>query len=280
MKGTLTTLVLLLLVAIPVSSSDLGRWQRVELGREGNTINVLIGVRPFTAFYFGPEAPKPYLHPLRSAQGTVVTCGFPMRKDIPGESPDAPQHRAMFFAHGDINGIDFWNEGQSTGKTTTTVQGVNYADAGLPKGRTVFSKLLVVKSGPESGTISARFRLVSPAGQAIADQIQTYILRGNDLTRIIDCEFVIKAIDSPVKMGDTKEGTFAIRVVRVLEAPAVYMLNSEGAIGEKAIWGKRARWVDYSGTVEGERLGIAISTTLRTPSIRPTGMCEGMACLR
>jgi hypothetical protein len=81
-------------------------------------------------------------------------------------------------------------------------------------------------------------------------------------------------------MGDTKEGTFAIRVVRVLEAPAVYMLNSEGAIGEKAIWGKRARWVDYSGTVEGERLGIAISTTLRTPSIRPTGMCEGMACLR
>jgi len=36
------------------------------------------------------------------------------------------------------------------------------------------------------------------------------------------------------------------------------MLNSEGAVGEPAIWGKRARWVDYSGTVEGERLGLAI----------------------
>ena len=265
MKGTLTTVLLLLLVAIPVGSSDLGRWQRVELVREGNTINVLVGGRPFTAYYFGPEAPKPYLHPLRSAQGTVVTRGFPMRRDIPGESIDHPHHRAMFFAHGDINGIDFWDEGQATGKTTTTVQGVNYADTGLPKGRTVFSKLLAMRAGPESGTISARFRLVGPAGQSIAEQTQTYVFRGDELTRIIDCEFVIKALDVPVKMGDTKEGTFAVRVVKALEAPAVDMLNSEGAVGEKGIWGKRARWVDYSGTVEGDKLGIAIFDNPRNP---------------
>ena len=36
------------------------------------------------------------------------------------------------------------------------------------------------------------------------------------------------------------------------------MLNSEGKTGEKEIWGKRADWVDYSGTVAGEALGIAI----------------------
>ncbi len=36
------------------------------------------------------------------------------------------------------------------------------------------------------------------------------------------------------------------------------MLNSEGKVGEEAIWGKRADWVDYSGVVAGEDLGIAI----------------------
>jgi hypothetical protein len=36
------------------------------------------------------------------------------------------------------------------------------------------------------------------------------------------------------------------------------MLNSEGKVGVKEIWGKRASWVDYSGEVEGESLGIAI----------------------
>jgi hypothetical protein len=30
--------------------------------------------------------------------------------DVPGEDRDEPYQRAMFFAHGDINGYDFWGE--------------------------------------------------------------------------------------------------------------------------------------------------------------------------
>ena len=36
------------------------------------------------------------------------------------------------------------------------------------------------------------------------------------------------------------------------------MVNSLGAEGEKAIWGKRADWVNYDGRVEGEDVGIAV----------------------
>ena len=64
--------------------------------------------------------------------------------------------------------------------------------------------------------------------------------------------------NGPVKMGDTKEGTFAIRLATALQKPDGHMLNSEGAVGEKQVWGKRANWVDYSGTVAGEKLGLAI----------------------
>ena len=36
------------------------------------------------------------------------------------------------------------------------------------------------------------------------------------------------------------------------------MVNSNGAEGEKGVWGKRANWVDYDGKVNGEELGVAI----------------------
>jgi hypothetical protein len=36
------------------------------------------------------------------------------------------------------------------------------------------------------------------------------------------------------------------------------MTNSEGGQTEKNVWGKRADWVDYEGTVEGQKVGILI----------------------
>jgi hypothetical protein len=70
-------------------------------------------------------------------------------------------------------------------------------------------------------------------------------------------------------MGDTKEGTFAIRVVKALDSPPGHMVNANGASGEKAIWGKRSNWVDYYGRVEGEDVGLAIfdhPKNLRAPT--------------
>ena len=250
-------LLALILACLALCAAHLRGADPVELRRQGNQIEVRIGGRPFTTYYFGPESPKPYLHPLRTAQGTIVTRGYPMVKNIPGESHDHPHHRALFFTHGDVNGIDFWGEGQPS-KAAQTAHGQTYSSEELPKGRTVFRKLEEIKSGPDSGATKADFDLVGPDGKVIATETQVYTFRGGPSTRTIDCEFTLQATNGPVKMGDTKEGTFAIRVVKALEAPNVHMLNSEGGVGEKQIWGKRANWVDYSGTVAAEKLGIAI----------------------
>lgn len=223
-----------------------------------HSVDVLIGGKPFTTYFFGADSPKPYLHPLRSAQGTVVTRGYPMRTDIPGESHDHPHHRAMFFAHGDINGIDFWGEGTPTPQQNTA-HGVLYSSESLPKGRTVLRKLDPVETDAGRGTLRAEFDLVGPDGKTLGSEVQEYTFRGDALRRIIDCTFTISADHGrPLKMGDTKEGTFAIRVAKELHGPAAKMLNSEGKVGEANIWGKRADWVDYSSVVGGEPVGIAI----------------------
>ena len=104
----------------------------------------------------------------------------------------------------------------------------------------------------------ALFNLVGPEGKVIAQEDQAFTFRGDTSTRVIDCEFAIHATNGPVKMEDTKEGTFAIRLATTLQEPDGYMSNSEGAVGRKQVWGKRANWVDYSGTVAGESLGVAI----------------------
>jgi hypothetical protein len=242
------------LAVLPFCTFLAGVDQPVEFRPHPDSIEVLIAGRPFTTYFFGPDSPKPYLHPLRSAEGTIVTRGFPMRADIPGESRDHPHHRALFFAHGDINGIDFWGEGQPT-KQEQTVKGVHYSSEELPKGRTVFRKLDVAKGG----MLRATFHLVGPDGRAIGSETQQYTFHGDASTRVIDCAFTLAADRGvPLKLGDTKEGTFAIRLVKALEAPNVKMLNSESKVGEEEIWGKRADWVDYSGVVAGEKLGIAI----------------------
>jgi hypothetical protein len=167
----------------------------------------------------------------------------------------------MYFAHGDINGLDFWGEEAFV---------KYYGSEGKSKyGRQVFRKLDEMRGGPNSGILKATFDLVGQDGKPFAEETQWYTFGGDEQSRRVDCEFTITANHGPVKMGDTKEGTFAIRVAPELTEPKVHMLNSNGLVGEKEIWGKRADWVDYSGTVKGEELGIAIfdnPQNLRHPS--------------
>ena len=45
-----------------------------------------------------------------------MTRNWPM-KDLPDEDHDHPHHRSLWFAHGAVNGQDFWSEQKAFGKT-------------------------------------------------------------------------------------------------------------------------------------------------------------------
>jgi hypothetical protein len=95
--------------------------------------------------------------------------------------------------------------------------------------------------------------------------------------RTIDYAVTIHADHGPVKFGDTKEGTFGLRVPATLQTKdahgskgaAGHILNSEGQT-DAAAWGQAARWVGYWGPVDGRTVGVAIldhPTNLRHPSL-------------
>src|SRR2546428_13269967 len=104
----LLSLAFLSLAVAGTGLSALRPVEPVELVRDGSHVDILIGGRPFTTYYFDPAVAKPYFFPLRSAQGTVVTRGFPMTSDIADEDHDEPHKRAVYFANGAVIGFNCW----------------------------------------------------------------------------------------------------------------------------------------------------------------------------
>jgi Methane oxygenase PmoA len=226
----------------------------VQLERSNNQIAVNVDGKPFTTYYFGSETAKPYLMPLRTASGAVVTRGFPVVNDVSAGDPKAssfePHQRPLYFGHGDIDGLDFWQE---------PVFDKYYTDHGHQAyGHMVLKDIEKAAADGDSATIRARFTLDSPNNRVIGEETQSFTFRGDAQTRVIDCEFVLYATNGPLDLGDTKEGTFAIRLAPELSAPLGHMSNSNGAEGEKAIWGKPADWVNYSGAIGGKPVGVAV----------------------
>src|SRR5215467_4945294 len=139
----------LLTFALPLSAA-------VDLTKhDDDHISVVIDGKPFTDFYFGKTAPKPYLWPLHAASGTIVTRGYPIDATVPGETHDHPHHRGLWFTHGDVNGYDFWANEPSQQNDK--------------KGTVVLKKLGTVKGGAKSGTVDAVFTW-STAGTPILEE--------------------------------------------------------------------------------------------------------------
>lgn len=225
---------------------------QVDIQRGQGQISVTIDGKPFTTLFCGPETSKPYLHPLRSASGKIVTRHYPM-ENVPGETHDHPHHRGLWFGHGNVNGYDFWasEPSQHNGKNAKIV----LKNVGRAAG------------GADSGLIETTFDWDDPEGKVLLTESRTMTFHADPAKRVIDFDITLAAVEN-VTFGDTKEGTFAIRLAAALEEPnpealptpkrTGLMVDSEGRRGEKQVWGHRASWVDYFGEIEGEKLGIAI----------------------
>ena len=237
---------------------------QVKIAQPGTEkISVEIDGKPFTDFWIGPSTAKPYLHPLRAASGVVVTRGYPMIPNVPGEAHDHPHHRGLWFTHGDVNGYDFWaNEDSQPG-------------AGKGKGKVVLKRVDKLTSGKRSGSIEATFEWKIPSGATLLRESRKMTFYEDPQFRIIDFDMTLSP-EQTVTFGDTKEGMFAMRLAAALEEEQPKdiaepkrtgrMVNAQGKQGEKNVWGKRSEWVDYSGQIDGQDGGSGDPGLSRQPA--------------
>ncbi|MBL8175346.1 MAG: PmoA family protein [Bryobacterales bacterium] len=225
-----------LLAAVSAARRDTGRIDFTE------------NRKPITSLHYAEKWDKPFLYPLRTAKGHIVSRGWPV-DPRPGEQEDHAWHRGIFWGHGDISRHDFWRE-QGRQKTC----------------------ILLPKSEPELTATGCAIELDmrTPSGSSIGTVRQTYAFHlSTELT--IDAVIAIHAgKNQPLIFGDTDDGGFAFRLSdEFRQDRGAVLLNSDGLQTTEKIWGKPARWVDYSATVNGAPCGVAIfdhPSNLRHPT--------------
>lgn len=230
-----------LALARPTSMQDEATGLAFEFTRSGagdTTYTVTYDGCPFATFR-AEGGEKPYLYPLVGPTGVSMTRGFPM-EPRPGEAHDHPHHRSLWFAHGDVNGHDFWH-----GAKTRFVEERGIANA----------------SDSERVSVRTAYRWLSDAGESVCIEERTTTFRATARERTIDFEITLKPTGAPLVFGDTKEGTMALRLRPELrlkgEVAAGHMRNSAGD-EDGACWGKRAAWATTWGPVEGEVVGLTL----------------------
>lgn len=235
----------------------------VEPSEKGATVKVdgKLFTEYVTGFGEGEILDTPILWPILGPTGKAMTRSYPMAEGPKSERKDHPHHRSMWFNHGDVNGYSFWHR--------DPIKHVRFVE---------------MTSG-ETGKIVTENQWTNREGEVQCCDQRTFVFGADEDSRWIDVEVVVKAVDRPVKFGDTKEGTFGVRVAGTMKVDAAkpnarygvpetdpswggHVVNSEG-LHDGDAWGKRAAWVDYYGPVEGETLGLAIlnhPTSFRYPT--------------
>jgi len=224
----------------------------VQLTPASDRVLVTIDGEPFTEYLFaGPDRRKPVLAPILGPGGVRFNRSWPLGPDEPGEPHDHPHHECMWFAHGDVNGHDFW---QGKG-------GARIVHAG-------FDRIA-------GNTIETRCRWLAGDGSEVCSDRRTITFGGSAHERTVDVAIAIMASAGPVVFGDTKEGTMAFRVRPELTLPRAdeavasgHYLNSAGN-RDADVWGKPASWVHLQGEVDGRTVGVACfdhPTNLRHPT--------------
>ncbi len=198
---------------------------------------------------------KPILYPIVGPYGIGMTRNYPLQEGVAGEAKDHVHQKSMWFTHGDVNGVDFWAEGKD-------------------KGKIVNDKVLEVMQGGATASVKTANKWMKPDGAVVCTDTTKIGVSTVPGGRVIDFEITIHASQGALVFGDTKEGTMGIRThsnlclannpkegVTTANGQSV---NSEGVKGA-AVWGKRARWVDYWAQIDGKTVGIAIFDSPANP---------------
>jgi hypothetical protein len=248
---------LLIVTVIGLSFISAATAADIDYMKVDGTITVKHGKIVITTFHFGKDVAKPYLWPLNTPTGVGVTRDWPMKKGTAGETTDHVHQKSAWFCHGDVipegielktkssdkrvHGVDFWSE--AAGHGTIVCVGV-----GEP---TPVNGSLVVDFQHEWKTAD---RVV------ILKDTRTVTITALKHGYLLAFDIDLHASECPITFGDTKEGSFGVRVpdsVVTLKADGGVVTSSDGTTtgpnkkGTLPMWGQPADWHDYSSKTAG-----------------------------
>ncbi len=238
---------------------------------EKNGIEFKAGAAVVARYATDPKNSKPFLFPVLAPGETPVTRAYPIETAPPGGSMDHIHHKSVWFCHGDVipegielkikttekgnKGVDFWSEAKDKDGTKRYGQ-IVCTKIGAPK-----------QIARDHVSVETHNDWITPDGVKILDETRVIHFVDRPEGRLFAFEIALTASVCPIRFGDTKEGSFGIRVhdeLRPSEKTGAVVTTMDGkqivppAKDNLAIWGQPADWVDYSGRVDGKAVGVAV----------------------
>jgi hypothetical protein len=211
----------------------------VTLEARGERVRILINGALF-AEYRADADRQPAVWPIIGPAGLPMTRSWPVGPREPGEAVDHPHHVSLWFAHGGVNGADFWHDP---------------SDGGDASNRIVHREFTVAEAVDGRAIVATRNDWMSGERRVLADErtlvfgVESSDSPSDRPARWIDFTIRLHAADEPADFAETKEGTFAVRVAETMKIDAKLggrVLDSRARRDDDA-WGRAAEWVDYSG---------------------------------
>jgi hypothetical protein len=201
---------------------------------------VTIGERPIAEYVLRDAAiPRPFLMRLRTSSGVQVTRNHPPQQ---GDLEDhATFHPGLWLAFGDLSGSDNW-------RVQAKVLHERFTDP--PQG------------GAGRGRFAVENRYLNQAGDAtICRETRSMDFHVLPAGWLLVWDSVFFSDAGEFSFGDQEEMGLGVRVatpLAVVSNRGGRIVDAEGRVNERQVWGKSSAWCDYSGPHQDRQVGVTI----------------------
>jgi len=215
-----------------------GKGERVRFETTDGRVEIFVeGTRFATYVYEDEKTLRPYFANVQAPGGIRVTRKHPADEKAEG-GDHSTMHPGIWLAFGDISGADFWrNRAQVT-------------HAGF-------------QEKPQMDREGGRFTVRNEyraQDRLICRETCAYTVRPVEQGILLTSDSTFENPEAPFTFGDQEELGMGARVNRALRVKGGNgrILNAEGKVNEKQVWGQASDWCDYSGTIDGSYVGMTL----------------------
>ena len=177
---------------------------------------------------------RPNFFPVYSPSGRAVTTNCAYRYN---------HHKSIFLGHGRTNGINFFHDNNPTRD--------NLGDIALVEAESEVNDASIV--------LRTRNNWVTKRGEILLKEERDIEWRPGEDVHLLDVSCTLSPIEADIFFDRETHSFFGVRVADTIDVEdGGRAVNSNGEENEAGIMGKMADWVDYSGIVAREKVGVTL----------------------
>jgi len=211
----------------------------VSFKQKPGKLFIFIDDDPFATYVYEDSAiTRPYFAHVKTPCGIQATRNHPPKPDDPQDHQTF--HPGIWMSFGDISGNDYWRLKQKVEHEMFVEQ---------PEG------------GVNRGTFTVRnYYMDNDDKTRLLAELVEYTILVRPSGYLLLWESTFTSDEADFTFGDQEEMGLGIRVNTKISVQygQGHITNAEGMKDEKGTWGKSSNWIDYSGRINDEYIGVVI----------------------